>query len=99
MNAAVRAWLLALLAVAVWVLSVRLSQPHRALDASAPVSVFSSARAQAMLARLLGPEKPHPLSSAESAAVRTRILQQFAALGLPARTYQAFTCNTWRGFG
>ena len=66
-------------------------------DASAPATTFSSARANATLARVLGPERPHQVSSAENAAVRARILKEFAGLGVPTRTYQAFTCNPWRG--
>jgi hypothetical protein len=99
MNRVLRTWLLGLLAAAVGLLSVERSQPHRVLDEAAPATAFSAARARSTLARLLGPERPHPLGSAADAAVRARILAQFAALGVPAHTYQAFTCNTWRGFG
>jgi hypothetical protein len=98
MGAVVRAWVLALVAVGVWFLSVYVGNPHGARDASAPVTAFSSARADATLARVLGPEIPHPVSSAENAAVRARILKEFANLGVPTHTYQAFTCNAWRGF-
>ncbi len=98
MNGVVRAWLLALVAVAVWFLCEYTGEPHRTVDASAPVTAFSSARAYATLGRVLGPEKPHPVSSAENAAVRARILKEFADLGVPTHTYQAFTCNAWRGF-
>jgi hypothetical protein len=98
MGAVLRAWVLALVAVGVWFLSVYTGNPHGALDASAPATAFSSARADATLARVLGPEIPHPVSSAENAAVRARILKEFANLGVPAHTYQAFTCNAWRGF-
>ncbi len=98
MHRAGRAWLLGALAVAVWVASVELDRPWRVLPASASAGEFSAARADATLARLLGPQRPHPLSSEQNAQVRERILAEFAALGVPARTYRAFTCNTWRGF-
>jgi hypothetical protein len=99
MSGIVRGWLLALVAVVVWALSIYAGTPHNVVPATAPATAFSSARADATLARLLGPEKPHPVSSAENAAVRARILKAFADLGVPTRTYQAFTCNAWRGFG
>jgi hypothetical protein len=99
MSGAWRVWILALVAVGVWWLCGYASTPHKTVDASAPATAFSSARADDTLGRVLGPEKPHPVSSAENAAVRGRILKEFAALGVPARTYQAFTCNAWRGFG
>jgi hypothetical protein len=98
MNGSVRVWILALGALAVWWISGYTGEPHRTVDASAPATAFSSARAYATLGRVLGPEKPHPVSSAENAAVRARILKEFADLGVPAHTYQAFTCNAWRGF-
>ncbi len=80
-----------------WFLSVYEGNPHHRADASAPATSFSSARADATLARVLGPEIPHQVSSAENAAVRARILKEFADLGVPTHTYQAFTCNPWRG--
>lgn len=98
MGNALRAWLLALVAVAIWFLSDYTSEPHHQAAATASATVFSSARAEAVLARVLGPEKPHPVSSDENAAVRGRILQEFAALSVPAHTYQAFTCYSGREF-
>ncbi|HEY5337620.1 MAG TPA: M20/M25/M40 family metallo-hydrolase, partial [Rhizomicrobium sp.] len=98
-GAVIRVWLLALIALAVWGVSHVAEAPNAAvLDTSAAPTVFSAGRAENVLARVLGPEKPHPVSTAENAAVRARILKEFAALGIPAHTYQAFTCNAWRGF-
>ena len=96
-GAILRAWGLALLALAIWLLCSHLSQPHGIAGLDAPAANFSAGRAEAVLARILGPERPHPVGSAENAAVRARILSEFANLGVPARTYRAFTCNTWRG--
>lgn len=97
MNTTVlRAWGLALLALAVWLLSHREYDPHTEAPVSAPVESFSADRAEATLATILGPERPHPVGSAENAAVRARIIDQFAKLGVPAKTYRAFTCNPWR---
>ena len=64
-----------------------------ALGLDAPATVFSSARADAVLARLIGPQLPHPLSSPENAAVRDRVLAEFAALGVPASVERARGCR------
>src|ERR1051326_2968107 len=93
-----RAWILGLLAVGIWFLCLWAGNPHRTPIPLTPRAAdFSVTNAERVLARVLGPEKPHPVSSAENAAVRGRILEEFAALGVSARTYQAFTCNPWRG--
>ena len=98
-RAIVRVWLLALLALTVWFLCAWTNQPRSPLLSAAPgPAQFSAARADATLARVLGPERPHPVGTAENAAVRGRILKELAALGVPARTYTAFSCNSWRGF-
>lgn len=95
----IRIGFLMLIVTAIWFVSVHTGNPHRIVGASGPASEFSATRAEATLARLLGPERPHPVSSAENAAVRDRILKEFAALGVPTQTYRAFTCNPWRRFG
>jgi hypothetical protein len=89
---------LTLIAVAFWFLGkYHYAQPN-VLGPDAPATEFSAGRAEAVLARVLGPEIPHPVSSDENANVRTRILKEFAALGVKTTTYKAFTCNAWRGF-
>ena len=93
----VRAWGLALLALGFWFLATYASEPHRAAPVSAPADSFSAARAEATLAAILGPEQPHPVGSTENAAVRARILDAFARLGVETQTYRAFTCNPRRG--
>jgi peptidase M28-like protein len=69
------------------------------LSAAAPPGVFSAGRAEDVLARILGPEKPHPVSTEENAAVRGRILKELAALGVPATVHHGFGCNEVRSFG
>lgn len=96
-GAIMRAWGLALLAVAIWFLCARVGEPRQVTGLDAPAANFSAGRAEAVLARILGPERPHPVGSTENAAVRARILSEFAKLGVTAQTYRAFTCNTWRG--
>ncbi len=97
-GAIFRVWLLALVAVAVWAVCHVNGTPSEARKESASLTDFSAGRAENALARVLGPEKPHPISSEENAAVRARVLSEFAALGIPARTYKAFTCNYEHGF-
>jgi Peptidase family M28 len=82
--------------LAVWLLSHYQYDPHSVTPASAPVESFSAERAEATLATILGPERPHPVGSVENAAVRARIIDQFAKLGVATKTYRAFTCNPWR---
>src|SRR6185437_13817111 len=89
---------LALVALATWFLCAWANQPPRSMLWTPGPARFSADRAEAALARVLGPERPHPVGTPENAAVRTRILQLLAALHVPARTYTAFTCNAWRGF-
>lgn len=89
---------LALVALAVWFLCAWANQPRSPFLDTPDARQFSADRAEAALARVLGPERPHPVGTAENAAVRGRILQELATLQVPAQTYTAFTCNAWRGF-
>ncbi|HTO41482.1 MAG TPA: M20/M25/M40 family metallo-hydrolase [Rhizomicrobium sp.] len=93
MNATLRAGGLALLAAAVWVLCYTTNEPHLVRGPDAAPTVFSAARADAVLARILGPERPHPAGSAENTAVRARILSEFERLGINATTHRALGCN------
>ena len=96
--AVVRAWALGAVALGVWFLCVWVAEPKKPDIAVAPNGpTFSVVNAQRVLKEVLGPEKPHPVGSAEDAAVRARILKELAVLHVPARTYTAFTCNPWRG--
>lgn len=91
-----RAWGVAAAALLVLFLGYWESQAHGVTPASAPATQFSAARAETVLARILGPERPHPVGSAENAALRARVIAEFAALGIKAETYRAFTCSAWR---
>ncbi|HUO91591.1 MAG TPA: M20/M25/M40 family metallo-hydrolase [Rhizomicrobium sp.] len=93
-GALLRTWGLALVALFVWHVTEHFYYPHNWQSATASPDVFSAARAESTLATILGPERPHPVGSAENAAVHARILEQFAKLGVPAKTYRAFTCNS-----
>jgi len=98
MQAIVRAWLPAVAVLVLGWLCALLGEPHYVAGIGAPAGVFSAMRAQRVLATLLGPQQPHPVGSAQDAAVQARIEAQFRALGIPVHTYRAFVCNTWRGF-
>lgn len=93
---------LVLLAVAVglWALAKYGQAEPRVLGTDAPATQFSAQRAHAMLARILGPQRPHPASTAENAAVRGRIIAEFAKMGVSAQTYTGMGCNTskWAAF-
>ncbi|HKB96863.1 MAG TPA: M20/M25/M40 family metallo-hydrolase, partial [Rhizomicrobium sp.] len=83
---------LAALAVGIWLLSAYGQSRPSALGAEAPATQFSAARANAVLGRVLGGQNPHPAGSAESAAVRARILKELADLGIQARTETRMSC-------
>src|SRR5580692_3225947 len=87
-----RIWGLAALVAAIWLLSVYGQSMPQALGSDAPATVFSQARADAVLGRVLGPEQPHPVGSAEAASVRGRILKELAAMGVPAREESQMSC-------
>jgi hypothetical protein len=94
--AVLRSLAVALVVLAVWALCGYQSRPH--LQTANGPTHFYAPRAEAALARILGVEKPDPVGSANNAAVRERILKEFAAMGVPARTYRAFSCNGRHGF-
>jgi len=87
-----RIWGLAALVAGIWLLSVYGQSMPQALGSDAPATAFSFARADASLARVLGPQRPHPVGSAEAAAVRGRILKELAAMGVPASEESAMSC-------
>src|ERR1700742_2932376 len=83
---------LAALAAGIWLLSVFSPWRPDALGPETPPAQFSAARADAVLARILGEERPHPAGSAEAEAVRGRILSELSAMGIFARTQIGFSC-------
>jgi hypothetical protein len=87
-----RNWLLALVSVAIWLLAshVQSGPAPRGLDT--PPNQFSAARADAVLARIEGQQRPHPAGSAENAAVHARVRQELAAMGVPVTELRARQC-------
>src|ERR1700722_12665411 len=97
-----RTWLLGVLAVGIWILSVYGSSRPTPLLVTAPPQAFSAARANAVLARLLGPELPHPSGSPEAAAFRSRLKTELKALNVPYEEHTAQSCyggRNWRACG
>ena len=90
---------LALLAIAIWFLGATYTGQPVPKGLDAPTTDFSAARADATLGRLLGPEVPHPISSAANAAVRDRIRAEFASLGVKTQVYRAFGCRQPASYG
>jgi hypothetical protein len=88
-----RIWCLGLLALGFWVLSVYGTGPAP-LPADAPATEFSAARADAVLARLLGPEVPHPVGSPAAAAFRARLKAELDRLGI---AYEEQTRQSYYG--
>lgn len=98
-GAVARVVALTLVAMAIWAFAKYGYAKPQILDENASQTAFSAGRAYATLGRLLGPERPHPVSSDENARVRARLEAEFAKLGVKTSTYTAFACNAWRGFG
>jgi len=92
-----RIWSLGLLAAAIWCLSVYGSVAPAPLPLGAPPTAFSAARADATLARLLGPERPRPAGSPEAAAFRARLQDELTKLGVPHQAITQESCYERRG--
>ncbi len=92
LGAVVRVAALALIAVAIWFIGKYDTGMPEPQGMDAPKTEFSAARADRTLARLLGPEIPHPISSAENDNVRARVQAEFAALGVNSTVYTGLGC-------
>lgn len=99
MSATLRAAGLTVLAVAIWFLCRYANEPHSVRGLETSVAEFSAVRANNTLARILGPERPHPAGTAENARVRARIVKEFATLGIEAKPYRAMGCNYGQRYG
>jgi hypothetical protein len=98
LNLVVAVSLLAI-AAGFWFLQTYGTAQPPSVPASASSLEFSAARAEAVLARVLGPEKPHPVSTEENARVRARIVQELVRLGLHPIIHHAFACHPPRPDG
>lgn len=93
MRAAWQGVLVLGLAAAAAVGSLREGRAPEPLPADAPAEVFSAGRAMAVLERVLGDERPHPVGSAANAAVRERILAELERIGVAAEVRSRFVCG------
>ncbi len=84
---------LLVLAAGFWFLQIYGQARPEIAPLTASSRLFSAARAEQVLARILGPEKPHPISTAENAHVRERIVQELQRLGLHPAVYRSFACH------
>ncbi|HEX8355699.1 MAG TPA: M20/M25/M40 family metallo-hydrolase [Pyrinomonadaceae bacterium] len=84
-----------LLAAAAVVLALRWGGPPAAVSEGAPASEFSSGRAMKRLAAIAA--RPHPIGSAEHAAVRDYIVGALAESGVGAEVQGATVVNQNRG--
>jgi hypothetical protein len=84
---------LLLLAAGFWFLQTYATARPEVVAANASPQLFSAARAEEVLARILGPEKPHPVSTEENARVRARIVHELAGLGLHPYVHHDFACH------
>ena len=91
-----RIWLLSLLALGIWLLSVYGSGRPVVLPADAPPGEFSAIRADATLARLLGPERPRPAGSPEAAAFRARLQEELTRMGVANQAITQESCRKRR---
>ena len=67
--------------------------PPAPKSVNAPAEQFSAGRALETLIRLMGNQAPHPTGSDANAAVRERILREFARMGYVPGVQNAFNCN------
>ena len=87
------------LAASFWFLQTYGQRRPEIAPPTASAREFSAARAEQVLARILGPEKPHPISTAENARVRGRIVQELQQLGLHPSVRSSFVCHPPRPDG
>ena len=106
MEQADSAWLrfvmclgLLLMAAGFWFLQVYGAARPSLIPTSAPGPTFSAARAEQTLVRLLGPEKPHPVSTEENARVRGRIIKELSSLNLRPFVLHGFACHSPHDYG
>ena len=84
--------ILALVSVGIWFLGTKFTGQPAPSGLDARQTEFSAARAELTLGRLLGPQIPHPVSTAANMAVRDRVRAEFAALGVRTRVYRGTGC-------
>src|SRR5579871_2707452 len=86
----------ALLTVAAcfWFLQTYARAMPEMASAAAPRRAFSAARSEQVLTRLLGAERPHPVSTDENNRLRGRVLSELSVLGLRPFVLHGFACHS-----
>ena len=69
------------------------------LGPSVSPTVFSAARAQAILKELVGDDVPHPIGSAANSSVRELIVKRLTALGYATELQTGLVCNDFGACG
>jgi hypothetical protein len=82
-----------------WFLQVYGAARPAVVPVTASPREFSARRAEETLARILGPEKPHPVSTDENAHLRARIIRELDSLNLHPFVLQGFACHTPHNYG
>src|SRR5690606_24922142 len=90
---AFQACLVILLVLACAALSLREGRAPAPLPVVAPAGAFSATRAMAVLQRVLGDQRPHPVGSEANAEVRGRIMDEFRRIGIAAEVRSRFACG------
>lgn len=84
--------LLAFLALVYWI-SIRQYQPPPAVDASAPDTVFSAARAIGTLERLMPDQEPRPVGSPGHRRFRQRLIDRLTGVGAEVSVQETEHCG------
>ncbi len=82
----------ALAAVAIWLLAAHVQNGPEPRGPDMAPEQFSAARAQAVLSRIQETGRPHPVGSAENAAIHARVRGELEALSVPLTTLQTRQC-------
>ncbi len=98
-SALLRIAAILLLAMGVWALSRYGQGRPIPQPADAAAESFSAARALQVLNRILGPELPRPVGSAENANTRARIVDELNGLGIPNELQSRQYCSGARRAG
>jgi len=87
-----RNWIWALVAVAIWFLAAHVQNGPEPRGMGMAPDQFSAARAQAALGRIQQSGRPHPVGSAENAAIHARLRRELDALAVPVMELQTRQC-------
>ena len=87
-----RNWIWALAAVAIWLWAAHVQNGPEPRGPDMAADQFSAARAQAVLNRIQASARPHPVGSAENAAIHARVRRELETLSVPVDVLQTRQC-------